>query len=174
LDLLAIDKQGCLVLIENKLDDTRSRCYLAGLEICILLLRLSKEDILTIFQAYLIKIGANETKAKSAIVEFLGAAAYDEVVLNQGSTQRIILVAANFRKEVTSTVLWLLTFKMRIQCIKVTPWLAGAEPFLAVDQIIPAKDVRRIHDRARLEVLRMRSKLTRTRKIVKSTQKFLD
>ena len=48
------------------------------------------------------------------MAEFLDIEDYDDVVVNKGSTQRIVLVAANFRKEVTSTVLWLLTFKMSI------------------------------------------------------------
>ncbi len=36
---------------------------------------------------------------------FFDADDYEEVTVNRGITQRIILIAANFRKEVTSTVL---------------------------------------------------------------------
>src|SRR5690606_345919 len=55
-------------------------------------------------------------------------------------TQRIILVAANFRKEVTSTVLWLLNYKLRIQCFKATPFALNDQLFLTMEQIIPTKD----------------------------------
>lgn len=42
LDLLALDKQGNLVVIENKLDD-RERCNLAGLKVCFLLFKSLQE-----------------------------------------------------------------------------------------------------------------------------------
>jgi hypothetical protein len=62
------------------------------------------------------------------------------VVLNTGFAQRIILIAANFRKEVTSTVLWLLNFKLRIQCFRVAAYSMGDQLFLNIEQIIPTKD----------------------------------
>src|SRR5262249_3226597 len=54
---------------------------------------------------------------------------------------RTILIAANFRKEVTSTVLWLLNFKLRVQCFRVAPYSMGDQHFLNIEQIIPTKDV---------------------------------
>jgi hypothetical protein len=101
---------------------------------------LSKENVRRIYQDFLDKI-APGADAKERITEFLDADDYDEVVINRGITQRIILIAANFRKEVTSTVLWLLNFKLRVQCFRVTPYSMGDQHFLNVEQIIPAKDV---------------------------------
>jgi hypothetical protein len=74
------------------------------------------------------------------ITEFLEAEDYEEVAVNKGFTQRIILIAANFRKEVTSTVLWLLNFKLRVQCFLVTPYSMGEQHFVNIEQIIPTKD----------------------------------
>lgn len=65
---------------------------------------------------------------------------YAELNLNKGISQRIILVAANFRKEVTSTVLWRANFRVRLQCFRATPFALGDELFLNVEQIIPTKD----------------------------------
>ena len=62
---------------------------------------------------------------------------YDEISLNKGPRQRIILVAAKFRKEVTSTVLWLINYNIRIQCFQVTPYKKDDELFLDIEQIIP-------------------------------------
>jgi hypothetical protein len=140
LDLLAVDKQGSLVLIENKLDDTGRDVTWQALKYASYCSSLSKENIRSIFQEYLDKTKPS-TDARSALVEFLDADDYEEITLNKGFTQRIILIAANFRKEVTSTVLWLLNFKMRIQCFRITPWSNGADNFLNIDQIIPTKDV---------------------------------
>jgi hypothetical protein len=139
LDLLALDKQGSLVLIENKLDDTGRDVTWQALKYASYCSSLSKENIRSIFQDYLDKRGSGDD-AKEALVEFFDAEDYDEIVLNTGSTQRIMLIAANFRKEVTSTILWLLNFKLRIQCFRVTPWRSDKDIFLDVDQIIPTKD----------------------------------
>ncbi|WP_156950893.1 MULTISPECIES: DUF4268 domain-containing protein [Bradyrhizobium] len=75
------------------------------------------------------------------VCQAIHAEDYDEIVLDKGSTQRIMLIVANFRKEVTSTILWLLNFKLRIQCFRVRPWSSGSDISLAVDQIIPTKDI---------------------------------
>jgi hypothetical protein len=78
--------------------------------------------------------------AGTLIAEFLEADDFEEVVLNKGFTQHIILIAANFRKEVTSTVLWLSNFKLRIQCFRVTAYSMGDQLFLNIEQIIPMKE----------------------------------
>lgn len=88
LDLLAVDKQGSLVLIENKLDDTGRDVTWQALKYASYCSSLSKENIRSIFQEYLDKGGSGED-AKAALVEFLDAEDYDEIVLNKGSTQRI-------------------------------------------------------------------------------------
>jgi hypothetical protein len=62
------------------------------------------------------------------------------VQLNTLKSQRLILVAAHYRKEVTNTVLWLSQFGVICQCFKVTPYQAGAELFLNVEQIIPTPE----------------------------------
>src|SRR6476660_415475 len=53
LDLLAIDKQGSLVLIENKLDDTRRDVTWQALKYASYCSSLSKENVRSIFQDYL-------------------------------------------------------------------------------------------------------------------------
>lgn len=123
----------------TKLDDTGRDVTWQALKYASYCSSLSKENIRAIYQEYLERTGDGED-AKDALVEFLDAEDYEEIVLNKGSTQRIMLIAANFRKEVTSTILWLLNFKMRVQCFRVTPWSSGSDIFLKVDQIIPTAD----------------------------------
>jgi hypothetical protein len=139
LDLLAIDKQGSLVIIENKLDDTGRDVTWQALKYASYCARLTKDDIRQIYQSYLDRY-ARGSKAEEQLCAFLDEDEYQEVTLNKGVTQRVMLVAANFRKEVTSTVLWLASFKLRIQCFKVTPFAQGDDLFLTIDQIIPTKD----------------------------------
>ncbi len=139
LDLLALDKQGSLVLIENKLDDTGRDVTWQALKYASYCSRLTKENILNIYQEYLQQSDV-ASDAREHITEFLGEG-YEDIIINKGiTTQRIILVAANFRKEVTSTVLWLLNFGLRVKCFRVTPYSMGEQHFLNVEQIIPTKD----------------------------------
>ncbi len=55
-------------------------------------------------------------------------------------SQRIFIVSANFKKEITSNVLWLLDYKIRIKCFTATPYSLGDQLFLSIEQIIPIKD----------------------------------
>jgi len=139
LDLLAIDKQGNIVVIENKLDDSGRDVTWQVLKYASYCSSLSKKQIKEIYQSYLRKNGLDDSSEVN-IAEFLNADDLSEVQLNQN--QRIILVSANYRKEVTSTVLWLLTkYNLKIQCFKSTPFSFNDQILLNVEQIIPVKEV---------------------------------
>lgn len=138
LDLLALDKDANIVVIENKLDDTGRDVTWQIMKYASYCSTLNKKDIINIYQSYLDKQGKGENASEN-IAEFLGKE-IEEVDLNKGNTQRMMLIAANFRKEVTSTVLWLMNYKLRIQCFKVTPYALGEQLFLNLEQIIPTKD----------------------------------
>lgn len=139
LDLLALDKQGSLVIIENKLDDSGKDVTWQALKYASYCSTLSKENIKKIYQDYL---GPKE-KAEEKLSEFFDDTdtTYEELSF---ITQRIILIAARFRKEVTSTVLWLMRFKIKIQCFRATPYSmdinGDKKLFLNFEQIIPPKD----------------------------------
>ena len=138
LDLLALDKQGSLVIIENKLDDTGRDVTWQSLKYASYCSTLSKDEIKGIFQDYL-RTQGDQQSAEEALFAFFDEA-YEDLTLNKGFGQRIILIAANFRKEVTSTVLWLSNFRVRIKCFQATPFTMGDEIFLNIEQIIPTKD----------------------------------
>ena len=112
LDLLALDKEGNLVIIENKLDDSGRDVTWQALKYTSYCSSLTKEQIKNIYQTYLNKHFPEEN-AEENLKDFFNLDDYDEIVLNQGLSQRIVLVASNFRKEVTSTVLWLINRKWR-------------------------------------------------------------
>ncbi|MHB8963874.1 MAG: DUF4268 domain-containing protein, partial [Saccharofermentanales bacterium] len=138
LDILAIDENGDLVIIENKLDDTGRDVTWQALKYVSYCAGLTKTDIRDIFQKYLDAKNATDV-ADHVLSEFLGIEDYGEAEINKGD-QRIILIAASFRKEVTSTVMWLLDHNVKIKCIKVTPYTLGESVLLDTEQIIPVKD----------------------------------
>ncbi len=138
LDLLALDESGTLVVIENKLDDAGKDVTWQALKYVSYCSTLTKQQIKEIYQAYLDKYSPNEN-AEDKIVEFFNDKPYSEISLNEND-QRMILVAAKFRKEVTSTVMWMLNHGIQAQCIKVTPYEYNKEILLDMEQIIPVKE----------------------------------
>jgi len=147
LDLLALDKEGNLVIVENKLDDSGRDVVWQALKYASYCASLTKAQIVEVYQQYLQRYELIESdsdskplSASERICEFLEAPDLDEVKLNLGNSQRVVLVAANFRKEVTSTALWLLGQGINIQCFKVTPFSLGEQLLLNIDQIIPTPE----------------------------------
>jgi hypothetical protein len=138
LDLLALDKDGNLVIIENKLDDSGRDVTWQALKYASYCSALTASQIIEIFQNY-IQIHGETRTADEVMEQFFGNENFREK-LNSGVSQRIILIAGSFRKEVTSTVMWLLNYRIRIQCFKATPYRLGEQVFLNVEQIIPLKD----------------------------------
>lgn len=139
LDLLALDKEGTLVVIENKLDDSGRDVVWQALKYASYCSSLSKSQIVEIYQTYLDR---HETgaSAEKKLREFYDDRDFSELILNHGVDQRLILVAAHFRKEVTSTVLWLREHGIRLQCVKATAFGHGAEVFLNLERIIPVPE----------------------------------
>jgi hypothetical protein len=146
LDLLALDKNGNLVVIENKLDDSGKDVVWQALKYASYCTNLNKSQIIEIYQSYLEKYckggDAKGGDAKALLSEFLDGQDLAEVVLNSGNNQRLMFVAASFRKEVTSTALWLLGHGIQLQCIKVTPFSMGEELLLNVEQVIPTPEAK--------------------------------
>ena len=140
LDLLALDKDGGLVIIENKLDDTGRDVVWQALKYTSYCSTLTTSQIIKLYQSYLDK-WQNGDDAKQNLLDFLERSD-EELLLNRNDDQRIIFVANNYRKEVTSTVLWLIKHKIQIQCFRATPYSMGEDMFLQVEQIIPLPETK--------------------------------
>lgn len=136
LDLLALDKNGNLVVIENKLDDSGKDVVWQSLKYAAYCSTLKKSDVADIFEKYRRGVDSEQT-AKDIITEFLDAASFEEASVNEGSGQRIILTGAKFRPEVTATCLWLINYQVDIQCIRIVPFGDDGKLFLNVEHIIP-------------------------------------
>ena len=163
LDLLALDESGNLVIIENKLDDSGRDVVWQALKYASYCSSLTKNDIKDIFQKYLDAQGEKEHSEK-LICDFLETEDFSEIELNSDD-QRIIMIAANFRKEVTSTAMWLLDHNIKIKCIKVTPYELNGQVFLDTEQIIPIVDAEdyliKIANKKQEELINREKKQTR-------------
>lgn len=134
LDLLALDKEGNLVIIENKLDDSGRDVTWQALKYASYSSTLTTKQIINLFQDYLIKNQSNED-AENLVRAFIEQQE-EELYLNSND-QRIVFVANHYRKEVTSTVLWLLNHGIKVQCFRATPFTENENIFLQIEQIIP-------------------------------------
>ena len=139
LDLLALDKDGRLVVIENKLDDSGRDVVWQALKYAAYCSNLTRKDIATIYQKYLDRAGQGGS-AEEKLCAFLEVEELDEAVLNPRNEQRLVLIAAHFRKEVTAAALWLLGHGVRTQCFRVVPYSFGEEVFIDLQQIIPTPE----------------------------------
>jgi hypothetical protein len=139
LDLLDLDKDGRLVVIENKLDDSGRDVTWQALKYTAYVSGLTKAQIVDIYQQYLDRYCAGGN-AVTNICEFLEEEELDEVVLNPGNDQRMMFIAANFRKEVTATVLWLREHRIDARCFKVVPYVFGDELFVDIQPVIPTPE----------------------------------
>ncbi len=127
------------MVIENKLDDSGRDVVWQALKYVAYCSSLKKAEIVEIYQKYLDRWcgGANAVKH---LCDFLNVEDLDDVILNAGNEQRVVLIAANFRKEVTATVLWLLGHGVRAQCLRVVPYSFGEEILIDLQQIIPTPE----------------------------------
>ncbi len=126
LDLLAIDKEGNLVVIELKRDDSGKKADLQAIKYAAYCSTLTLDNIVDLYQIYCqkrgIKIGAaviDKNEAQKEILAFVE----DENFSQLNDKPRIILVSKEFRPEVTASVLWLRKFGLDITCVKITPYI---------------------------------------------------
>lgn len=135
LDLLAIDKQGCLVIIELKRDNSGNTVEWQAIKYASYCSSFSNEELYQNFAEYL---SSNNDDAQTKIEDFIDCE-LDE--LNQ--KQRIILVSKEFHSEVVSAVLWLREFEIDIECIRLTPYFDSENNlFINPDIIIPLPEAK--------------------------------
>ena len=135
LDLLAVDKEGALVVIELKRDNSGTDVEWQAIKYASYCSSFSHDEIYKYFAEYL---GTDGDDAQVKIESFINCEPED---LNQH--QRIILVAKEFHSEVISAVLWLRESEIDIECIRVTPYFdQKGELFINPEIIIPLPEAK--------------------------------
>lgn len=135
LDLLCIDKQGCLAVVELKRDDSGSAVEWQAIKYASYCSKLLPGEIYRLYAAY---IGQSENQAEKLIEEFI---AVDLDSLN--TEQRIILASREFNSEVLSAVLWLREYGLDIQCTRLAPYLdSDGELFIKPETIVPLPEAK--------------------------------
>ena len=92
------------------------------------------ERVVDIYGRYLARNRCN-ADARTEILDFLGRVEPDEDSFAQDV--RIVLVSANFSKELTTAVIWLNKRDLDIRCIRLTPYQDNGRILVDVQQVIP-------------------------------------
>ena len=134
IDLLAVDKDANLVVIELKRDAEGAHMELQAVRYAAMIARMTFEQALEAYGKFLVSIGS-QVDPLAELLKFLDWAEPNAEAF--GGDVRIVLVAADFSQEITSTVLWLNERDLDIRCVRLAPYKLDDHVILDVEQVIP-------------------------------------
>jgi hypothetical protein len=137
IDLLGIDKESKLVVIELKRDETGAHMELQAIRYAAMVARMTFDQAVRAYQSFLQSRKSN-TDAREALLEFLELDEPDESSF--GQDVRIVLVAADFSRELTTSVMWLNERDLDIRCVQLKPYRLGEQLLVNVEQVIPLRE----------------------------------
>lgn len=142
LDLLALDRNGNLVVIELKRDSAAGYADLQAVRYAAMVSAMTLDDLVPYYLAYRAKYCPSEElspdDARSQLESFVAAEEFDEL----SNRPRIILCSEGFSQELTTTVLWLREFKLDVTCVRITPYKIGSQVAIVPTRIIPLQEAR--------------------------------
>lgn len=131
IDLLAIDKNASLVVIEIKRTSDGGHMELQALRYAAMIANMTWDIAVNVYSNYM----ANSSDAEEQLLKFLE---WDEPLRDEfGLSVRIILTAAGFSKEITTSVLWLNQMELDITCVRLKLYKLNEQLILNAEQIIP-------------------------------------
>ena len=120
LDVLAVARDGALVVVEVKLrdfdDDPHWRAFLHAAACG----QRSADDIIGLYAAFK---GIDRTEAAARLKEHTGSKDEEDLKAKLNHRQRVVLIARSFRKQITTAALWLREQGVDVSCIRLTPYL---------------------------------------------------
>lgn len=134
MDLLGVDRSGNLVVIELKRTGDGGHMELQAIRYAAMVSTLTFNEAVEIYQRYL-DSNDEDGDARDKLLTFLrwGEPNDDEFA----QQVQIVLVSADFSKEVTNAVLWLNENSLNIRCVRIKPYTDGSRLFVDVQQLIP-------------------------------------
>ena len=134
IDLLAVDRNANLVVIELKRTEHGGHMELQAIRYAAMVANMTFEQAVATCKEYFAARGIQED-AEQRLLEFLG---WDEANEEDfGTDTRILLVSADFSKELTTAVLWLNEKGLDIRCIRLRPHKLDEQLVLQVEQVLP-------------------------------------
>ncbi|TPK99034.1 MULTISPECIES: DUF4268 domain-containing protein [unclassified Mesorhizobium] len=136
IDLLCLDDDANLVVVELKRTEDGGHMELQALRYAAMISAMTFDQLVDTHARFRNPAQPDLEGAKGAILEFLGWDAAEEEQFGQDS--RIILASADFSKELTTAVLWLIERGVDIRCVRLKPYRMNNGPVLIdIQQLIP-------------------------------------
>lgn len=135
IDLLCLDREAKLVVVELKRTEDGGHMELQAIRYAAMVSNMTFAAAVEAHADYLARTGHNGQEAEAAILEFLGWADPDDDLF--AADVRIVLISAEFSREITSAVLWLNERDVDIRCVRLRPHAMDGKLVLDVQQIIP-------------------------------------
>jgi hypothetical protein len=162
IDLLAIDRAGRLVVIELKRTESGGHMDLQALRYAAMISSMGFAEVVTTYAAHCAtRRPGEDVDARGELIEFLDEADGDgEPAI--ATDVRIVLVSADFGRELTTAVLWLNGFEgMDIRCVRIVPYPMDGKVLLDITQVIPLPETADYQVKLRRkEVARERARTT--------------
>jgi len=135
IDLLGVDKSANLVIVELKRTEDGGHMELQAIRYAAMVSAMTFEQAVEVYANLLVKEGGNSEDAQASILSFLEWDEPDEDRFAQDV--RVILVAADFSRELTTSVMWLNERDLDIRCIRLKPYGDNGRLLIDVHQVIP-------------------------------------
>ncbi|HHH53177.1 MAG TPA: hypothetical protein ENK91_05930 [Bacteroidetes bacterium] len=140
LDILAIDRQGNIVVVELKRDSYAGYADLQAIRYAAMTSSMTIEKLLPYYNQYQKKhLGIDNPSneiSRTNIEEFVNDDNFKEL----SNKPRIILCSEDFSQEITTTVLWLNSSGLDISCVKIKPHKIGDQIAIVPNKIIPLQE----------------------------------
>lgn len=146
IDLLCLDRKANLVVVELKATEDGGHMELQALRYAAMVSTLTFDDAVRAHYRYLQRRG-NTADPRQSILDFLGWEAEGQGRF--AADVRIVLVSADFSRELTTAVLWLNERALNIQCIRIRPHRLNGSVILDVQQIVPLPEAAEYQVRVR-------------------------
>jgi len=153
IDLLGVDDKANLVVLELKRDEDGGHMELQAIRYAAMASGMTFARAIEVYQAYLNKDQPGQD-ASAKLLKFLN---WDEPREDDFARDvRIVLVAADFSKELTTAVLWLNERDLDIRCVRLKPYANGEQTIVDAQQVVPLPE-------AEEYMIRVRAKATTVR-----------
>ncbi len=143
IDLLCVDKQGNLVVVELKREQTGQHMDLQALRYAAMISAMTFAQAMETYEGYIKRNPGNPSLAKENLANFImdeddeNGSLKPEERFNRDRDVKIILVSSGFSKELTTAALWLRDYNLDIRCVKMTPYRHNEQLLVHAELVIP-------------------------------------
>ncbi|MDZ4379916.1 MAG: hypothetical protein U0942_01080 [Parvibaculum sp.] len=135
IDLLGVDRTGNLVVVELKRTEDGGYMELQAIRYAAMVSTMTFDQAVSVFGRFLLHTGKGDVDPRAELLEFLGWEEPDHDQFAQDV--KIVLASAEFSRELTTSVLWLIGRDIDVRCVRLQPYDLNGRVLVDVQQIIP-------------------------------------